>query len=152
MTTQAPPHPPQHGTSAPAHEHETAPLQAASAELVLDSLPLLDHRTRRRTISAQLALPGQYLAFQDGEATRALRLDTKITHIGRGVASEVRFEEQHVSRSHAIVVLHGRYARLLDNRSANGTFVNGRRIVTTNLHDGDVIGVGPVAMQYIAIS
>jgi pSer/pThr/pTyr-binding forkhead associated (FHA) protein len=148
MTTQAPP---QQATSTPAQEHETAPLHAASDELIRDSLPLLDHRTSSRTISAQLALPGQYLALQDGEETRLLRLDSKITHIGRGVASEVRFEEPRVSRSHAIVVLHGRYARVLDNRSANGTFVNGRRIVATTLRDGDVIRVGAVAMQYLAI-
>ena len=77
--------------------------------------------------------------------------ESKITHIGRGLAAHVRFEDQRVSRDHAIIVRHGRFARLLDNRSANGTFVNGRRVVVTNLQDGDVIRVGPIAVQYVEL-
>jgi pSer/pThr/pTyr-binding forkhead associated (FHA) protein len=56
-----------------------------------------------------------------------------------------------VSRSHAILVRHGHNARLLDNRSANGTFVNGRQIIATNIADGDVIRIGPVVMTYIQV-
>jgi pSer/pThr/pTyr-binding forkhead associated (FHA) protein len=41
--------------------------------------------------------------------------------------------------------------RVLDNRSSNGTFVNGRRIVATEIRDGDVIRLGPLAMQYVEI-
>jgi pSer/pThr/pTyr-binding forkhead associated (FHA) protein len=67
------------------------------------------------------------------------------------VSCEVRIEEHRVSRSHAIVVRYGRYARVLDNRSANGTYVNGRRVVATNLSNGDVITVGPVVMQYLEV-
>jgi pSer/pThr/pTyr-binding forkhead associated (FHA) protein len=151
MTTTAPPQPLAQPTSTPAAGETTAPLQAPFDTLIRDALPLLDHRTRSRTMPAQLALPGQYLALTDGEETRLLKLDSKLTHIGRGAASEVRFEEHRVSRNHAIVVLHGRHARVLDNRSSNGTFVNGRRIVATNLHDGDVIRLGAIAIQYIAI-
>jgi pSer/pThr/pTyr-binding forkhead associated (FHA) protein len=57
-----------------------------------------------------------------------------------------------VSRTHAIVVRHGHHTRLLDNRSANGTFVNGRRIVATNISDGDVIRLGSVVMTYVRIA
>jgi pSer/pThr/pTyr-binding forkhead associated (FHA) protein len=53
-----------------------------------------------------------------------------------------------VSRTHAIIARHGLHARLLDNRSANGTFLNGRQIVAAKLNDGDVIRIGPVVMQY----
>ena len=74
------------------------------------------------------------------------------THIGRGLSSDVRIEEQRVSRSHAILVRHGQTTRLLDNRSANGTFVNGRRIVATNIADGDVIRIGPVVMTYLQVT
>jgi pSer/pThr/pTyr-binding forkhead associated (FHA) protein len=56
-----------------------------------------------------------------------------------------------VSRSHAIVVRYGRHARVLDDRSANGTWVNGRRIVATTLAEGDVIRLGPVAFRYVTV-
>jgi pSer/pThr/pTyr-binding forkhead associated (FHA) protein len=79
-------------------------------------------------------------------------IDAKVTHIGRGLNSDVRIEEQRVSRSHAILVRHGHSTRLLDNRSANGTFVNGRRIVATNIADGDVIRIGPVVTTYVQVT
>jgi hypothetical protein len=133
-------------------EHETAPLKPAAEERITDAFKLLDHRTRARAISSErMARRGPHLAFQDGEDTKLIPLETKVTHIGRSVASDLRIEEHRVSRSHAILVKHGRYARVLDNRSSNGTFVNGRRIVATNLSNGDVICVGAVAMQYLEL-
>jgi hypothetical protein len=133
-------------------EPETAPLEAPATEPVLDSLPLLDHRTRSRAISRRLAPFGHYLAFADVGAEWLVALDSKVTHIGRGLTSDVRIEEQRVSRSHAILVRHGHHTRLLDNRSANGTFVNGRQIIATNITDGDVIRIGPVVMTYLQVS
>jgi len=150
MTTQAPLQPSQH-TAVPPREQDTAPLEAATAEPILDSLALLDHRTRSRAISRRLAPFGHYLAFADNGAEWLIPLDTKVMHIGRGLTSDVRIEEQRVSRSHAILVRHGHHTRLLDNRSANGTFVNGRRIIATNIADGDVIRIGPVVMTYLQV-
>jgi FHA domain len=151
MTTQAPPGIPEPHL-APAPEQETAPLEAPAIEPVLDSFPLLDHRTRSRAISRRLAPFGHYLAFADDGTELLVPLDSKVTHIGRGLTSDVRIEEQRVSRSHAILVRHGHGTRLLDNRSANGTFVNGRPVIATNIADGDVIRIGPVVMTYLQIS
>ncbi|HEY2772140.1 MAG TPA: FHA domain-containing protein [Solirubrobacteraceae bacterium] len=132
-------------------EHETGPLKPAAEERITDCFELLDHRTRGRATSERMARRGPHLAFQDGTETRLIALEDKITHVGRSITSDVRIEEHRVSRSHAILVKHGRYARVLDNRSSNGTYVNGRRIVATNLRHGDVICVGSVAMQYLEI-
>jgi hypothetical protein len=151
MTTQAPPGFPE-PTSATTREQETAPLEASGTEPVLDSFPLLDHRTRSGAIRRRLAPFGHYLAFSDDGTEWLVPLDSKVTHIGRGLTSDVRIEEQRVSRSHAILVRHGHGTRLLDNRSANGTFVNGRPIIATNIADGDVIRVGPVVMTYLLVS
>ena len=150
MTTRAPLHPPEH-TVAPSRKAETAPLEAGAIEPILDSLALLEHRTRSRAISRRLAPFGHYLAFADNGTEWLVPLDAKVTHIGRGLTSDVRIEEQRVSRSHAILVRHGHATRLLDNRSANGTFVNGRRIVATNIRGDDVIEVGPVAVRFVEV-
>jgi hypothetical protein len=139
-------------TVAPPHDQLTAPLDSPDAEPILDAVPLLDHRTRQRAIGRRLAPFGHYLAFaQDGEEW-LVPIEAKVTHVGRGLTSDVRIEEQRVSRSHAILVRHGHATRLLDNRSANGTFVNGRRIVATNIADGDVIRIGPVVMTYLQVT
>lgn len=130
----------------------TDPLKPVASELELDALPLLDHRQRQQTIPPKEAIRGQYLALRDGEETRLLRLDSDITHLGRGSFAEIRFEDHRVSRDHAIFVRHGRHYRILDNRSANGTFVNGRSIVATNLNDGDVIELGPVRVEFVEVA
>jgi hypothetical protein len=130
----------------------TDPLKPVEGELELDALPLLDHRQRQHMIPPEHAIRGQYLALQDGEKTRLLRLDRDITHLGRGASADVRFEDHRVSRDHAIFVRHGRHYRILDNRSANGTFVNGRSIVATNLSPDDVIELGPVRFQFVEVA
>ena len=40
---------------------------------------------------------------------------------------------------------------LLDDRSSNGTFVNGRRISQAELRDGDVILLGRVVLRYLEV-
>src|ERR671935_3138387 len=101
MTTQARSHLPDHGIP---DEFETASLEAALTEPVADAFRLLDHRTRERAISGPLPRAGHYLAVEGGGETRYVRLDANVTHIGRGIASDVRLEDQRVSRNHAVVV------------------------------------------------
>lgn len=132
-------------------QDDTQTLEVESSSETIDSLPLLDARLLTRTIAPHLALRGLYLALGDGADTRLLRLDGDITHLGRGPEAEVRFEDHRVSRDHAILVRHGRNLRLLDNRSANGTFLNGRRIVATAIHAGDVIDLGPLRLQLVEV-
>jgi hypothetical protein len=130
---------------------ETAPLEAGSDEAIVVSLGLLDYRTRSRSIPVRLAPRGRYLALGAGTQTRLVRLEDRITHIGRGLTADLRFEDQRVSRTHAILVRHGRIVRLLDNRSSHGTFLNGRRVIAANVQNGDVIRFGPVVAQYVEL-
>jgi pSer/pThr/pTyr-binding forkhead associated (FHA) protein len=105
-----------------------------------------DHRDHTEAVPR-----GQYLALADGKQTRLLALENNITHIGRGSGADVRFDEHRVSRSHAILVRHGRHYRVLDNRSSNGTFVNRRRVLATNIQNGDELVFGPVAVRFVAV-
>jgi pSer/pThr/pTyr-binding forkhead associated (FHA) protein len=117
----------------------------------LDATALLGQSTRAKAIAPELALRGPHLAFGDGDRTLLLRLDQDITHLGRGPNAHIRLHDHRVSRDHAILVRHGRYFRLLDNRSVNGIFVNGRRIVATTLSPGDVIELGPARLRFVEI-
>jgi hypothetical protein len=131
----------------------TARLQTAPRDAVPDAFRLLDNRARSRAVSSlRLELKGHYLEFEDGGRQRYVPLDQAVTHIGRGFTADLRFEQPCVSVSHAILVRHGRHMRVLDNRSSNGTFVNGRRVAARNLEHGDVLRVGPVSMRYIVVS
>lgn len=69
--------------------------------------------------------------------------------IGRSRECDIFLEDLSVSRHHA--TLHelpdGEY-ELADNRSAAGTYINGRRITRQALHDGDMIQIGSIHFVY----
>ncbi len=87
---------------------------------------------------------GRYLVC--GEQSFALTAE--VTHVGRGMTADVRLDDHTVSARHAIVVLRGDRLRILDDRSTNGTVVNGRRVGEAELHDGDIVVLGRVVMTY----
>ena len=87
---------------------------------------------------------GRYLVA----GNRAFALTADVTHVGRGVTADVRLDDHTVSARHAIVVLRADRLRILDDRSTNGTVVNGRRVDEAELHDGDVVVLGRVVMTY----
>jgi hypothetical protein len=131
-------------------DHPTHPINARHPHVV-DPLGMLDHRTRARLIRAAGAPAGRYLSLEHEGETHLLALERPITHIGRGLIADVRLQDSHVSRRHAILALRGDRARVLDDRSSNGTFVNGRRVTVEYLADGDVLRFGRVVLRYVEI-
>ena len=78
-----------------------------------------------------------------------MALQQPVTHVGRGFSADLRLEDQSVSRRHAVIVDDGGDGvRILDDRSANGTFVNGRCVTDAVLHDRDVVRLGRVTLIY----
>jgi hypothetical protein len=82
--------------------------------------------------------PGRYLMCGD----EAFALVKDVTHVGRGMIADVRLDDHTVSARHAIVVMRADRLRILDDRSTNGTVVNGRRVDEAELHDGYVVVLG----------
>jgi hypothetical protein len=134
-----------------ASDEATRVLAPPTAQEPLDALPLLDARLLAKTIAPSLAPHGHYLCLDDGDDTRLLRVDQDITHLGRGTSADIRFDDHRVSSDHAILFRYGGRLRLLDNRSLNGTFVNGRRITAANVSSGDVLELGPVRMHLLEV-
>jgi hypothetical protein len=85
--------------------------------------------------------PGVGRSFSLGEATR----------IGRGAGSEVRLFDPEVSREHAAIYRYDQGFAVNDLGSANGTFVNDRRITEAVwVQPGDTIRIGTVYIQVTA--
>ncbi len=64
------------------------------------------------------------------------------------MTADIRLDDHTVSARHAIVVVRADRLRILDDRSTNGTFVNGRRVEESALADGDVVTLGRVVLTY----
>ena len=126
----------------------TTPTDAHGRTEELEPHGILGHSARRDSLAFARPAPGRYLAVEDGEVTRLVALHQTVTHLGRGFSADLRLEDQSVSRRHAVVVDNGEGVRILDDRSANGTFVNGVRVTDCELHDRDVIHLGRIALIF----
>lgn len=68
--------------------------------------------------------------------------------IGRARGCSLRLREISVSREHACVECDGSYFWLVDSGSHNGTLVNGEPIGRYMLHDGDLIRIGVIELEF----
>lgn len=71
-----------------------------------------------------------------------------VTSIGRSAENHIRLVKAGVSRKHAVIRLTERGFVLEDLGSQNGTFVNGARVPTHDLANGDEIWIGDVKVRF----
>jgi pSer/pThr/pTyr-binding forkhead associated (FHA) protein len=109
----------------------------------LDVRPRGDDEPDRAQVGSLSA--GRYLLAKGGHA---FELNVDVTHVGRGLSNDIRLDDHTVSARHAIIVARTTGLRIMDDRSTNGTVVNGRRVDTAELRDGDVVVLGRVVLTY----
>jgi pSer/pThr/pTyr-binding forkhead associated (FHA) protein len=96
-------------------------------------------RVARATITA----PGCYLIYEDFDGEPIVcALESDTVRVGRSVHADIRFEDPTVSRRHALIVRRGNEVRVVDDRSLNGVFLGGERVLSSLLLDGDEVAVG----------
>ena len=79
---------------------------------------------------------------------RTIDLTENLISIGRTAENEIYIQDHNVSRRHGILVRDGDDYQLHDFKSANGTFVNGERIMAVKLQHGASIRLGAVELRY----
>lgn len=73
--------------------------------------------------------------------------------LGRLPTAGVYIDHPSVSRRHAAISVDADGAVLRDLKSRNGTFVDGRRVITpTPVLSGSVIGLGPITLRFVVRS
>ena len=83
-----------------------------------------------------------------GKITEKQLIAGKQFVIGRRKQSDLVIGDSRASRTHAIIAGKGRRFVIKDNGSSNGTAVNGNRIETLELSDGDIISIGGLEMTF----
>ena len=68
--------------------------------------------------------------------------------VGRASGNDLVIAHRSVSARHAELHFDGEQFLLRDLSSANGTFVNGERVTSATLQDGDTVHLGPVALKF----
>ena len=91
---------------------------------------------------------GRYLVFHDAGEVRTVAMTGDSMRIGRSLSANLRFEDPTVSRRHAVLIAEPEGVRVLDDRSLNGVFVNGERVVSQLLADGDEIVIGRYRLRF----
>jgi pSer/pThr/pTyr-binding forkhead associated (FHA) protein len=95
-----------------------------------------------------LQAPGRFLAWEEPGRRMVVPLREGRTRIGRSMSADVRFDDATVSRRHALVVSQAEGVRVLDDRSLNGVYLNGRRVDWAPLSDGDEITIGRHTLHF----
>jgi two-component system cell cycle response regulator len=94
-------------------------------------------RTRRRAT---------LMVISGSLAGNVIRLVQERTTIGRSKSADIVLTDEGVSRIHCIIYGHGDTFSFEDQRSTNGTIVNGRQVAAGELAAGDRIQLGSEAV------
>lgn len=87
------------------------------------------------------------ILYGEDQGTR-FELSRSLYHIGRGIGCEIRLDDSEVSRLHAILMREDDQYRIRDEKSSNGTLVNGQLVTDHLLEDGDTLLLGRTTLLY----
>jgi predicted component of type VI protein secretion system len=148
----------------PGSDNWSAPIGTPIAP-VFDDRTIVESATAREDSTATVAAtldnnlenPARFIIRDDkGEILQEYRLEKSETVIGRAPASDILLSKDKLtSRRHAVVRYENGDYVLSDERSANGTFVNGQQLeelVPRVLKDGDHVGIGEHELIFRASS
>ena len=77
-------------------------------------------------------------------------LDSDVTTVGRHPEADIFFDDVTVSRRHAEITRSGSAFEIVDQRSLNGTYVNGERVDRSELANGYELRIGKFRMNFFA--
>jgi len=86
--------------------------------------------------------------MEDDGTVRTISLYRKETVIGRDPEAHIHLSSKRASRQHAFFRVHGTDCLLVDNDSLHGVRLNGVKVHSAVLHDGDVIQAGDNVFVY----
>ena len=95
--------------------------------------------------------PGWLSAYRHMLAFAQSGFDKLAAWTGRVDDSDVRFDDPTVSRRHALIHRDAAGARVLDDRSLNGVYLNGEKVDWHELEDGAQITIGAFTLYFMSV-
>jgi general secretion pathway protein A len=92
--------------------------------------------------------PPMLYVSHDGNILKELTFHFPRLLVGRSEHNDIAIPSRFISRHHALLVRHGSSTLLMDLNSANGTFVNSKRISNHVLLNDDLITIGHHSIKF----
>jgi len=105
----------------------------------LDITPHSNAQVKRPCVLKQTQGPGSPRGFVLGEGKMVL---------GRSAEADIKIDSNEVSRRHLVFTKRGPEYSCADLNSRNGVYLNGVKIHSTILKDGDSLQIGSVILVY----
>ena len=112
------------------------PFGSELAEAELEAIDALPHGAALLLVRSGPTAGARYL------------LDTEVTTVGRHPEADIFFDDVTVSRRHAEITRTDASFELVDQRSLNGTYVNGERVDRAVLTNGSEVRVGKFRLNF----
>ncbi len=103
---------------------------------------------RKPTRAVKEGSPAQLVLVGSEDYPQVFPLDQDILTLGRLGTNEIVLPDVSVSRSHARMVREKGEFRIEDLGSTNGTYVNGQRVSSETLNNGDVLRLGNIQLEF----
>ncbi len=84
-----------------------------------------------------------------GQPDEIFQLQTAETLIGRAPTNNLRFKDESMSREHAVILWEDDGYTIEDLQSTNGIRVNGKKLRSAQLADGDEIWIGQTRITFV---
>lgn len=114
------------------------PFGSDLSEVELEAISALPSRSAMLLVRSGPTAGARYL------------LDNDVTTIGRHPEADIFFDDVTVSRRHAEITRAGSAFELVDQRSLNGTYVNGERVDRAALSNGAELRIGKFRLNFFA--
>lgn len=88
------------------------------------------------------AAPLTLQVFRGNQLLRTEQFSREIIKIGRLASAHLSLDDEKVSRIHAVIEVTPASMSIIDMGSAEGTFLNGKRVSRGALHSGDEVALG----------
>jgi ABC transport system ATP-binding/permease protein len=136
--------PPSRGAYPPSAAQPARPGAGAISQPALESVTQMGPTAAPRSSEGNLAT-SMLKILRPGSAPKAPPGATKI---GRATDNDIVIPDVLASRHHATLLPGPSGTEIRDERSINGTFVNGARVESQMLSDGDVVTIGNVDLVF----
>jgi pSer/pThr/pTyr-binding forkhead associated (FHA) protein len=91
----------------------------------------------------------ELILHRKGQPDEIFQIQAAETLIGRASTNDLRFKDESMSREHAVILWEDDCYTIEDLQSTNGIRVNGKKLRSAQLEDGDEIWIGQTQITFV---